>query len=341
MPVRVGINGFGRIGRNLFRAAKAAGADIDFVAVNDLTDNATLAHLLKYDSILGPYPGSVEVSQDGITVDGEDLKVLAETDPARLPWGDLGVDVVIESTGRFTDRENASKHLDGGARKVIISAPAKGEDITVCLGVNFDEYDPDSHHVISNASCTTNCLAPFAKVANDAVGIKHGLMTTIHAYTADQRLQDLPHKDLRRARAAALNLIPTSTGAAKAVGLVLPELNGKLHGFAVRAPVPTGSVVDLTFEAERETTVEELNDAFRRAAGTEGLRGILQYTEDPIVSTDIITNPHSSIVDAGLTAVIDGTLVKVVSWYDNEWGYSNRVVELAQKVLVGQAAAAS
>jgi glyceraldehyde 3-phosphate dehydrogenase len=340
MPVRVGINGFGRIGRNLFRAAKAANADIDFVAVNDLTDNTTLAHLLKYDSILGPYPGTVDKTDTGIVVDGDELRVLAETDPAKLPWDDLGVDVVIESTGRFTDRENASKHLDGGAQKVIISAPAKGEDITVCLGVNFDRYDPDQHHVISNASCTTNCLAPFAKVANDTVGIKHGLMTTIHAYTADQRLQDLPHKDLRRARAAALNLIPTSTGAAKAVGLVLPELQGRLHGFAIRAPVPTGSVVDLTFEAERETSVDELNDAFRSAAGSEGLQGILEYTEDPIVSTDIITNPHSSVVDGQLTAVIDGTLVKVVSWYDNEWGYSNRVVELAQRVLVPQAAAA-
>jgi glyceraldehyde 3-phosphate dehydrogenase len=339
MPVRVGINGFGRIGRNLFRAAKAAGADIDFVAVNDLTDNRTLGHLLKYDSILGPYPGTVEVTDDGLRVDGDEIRVLAETDPAKLPWGDLGVDVVIESTGRFTDRENAAKHLEGGAKKVIISAPAKGEDITVCLGVNFDQYDPDKHHVISNASCTTNCLAPFAKVAHETVGIKHGLMTTIHAYTADQRLQDLPHKDLRRARAAALNLIPTSTGAAKAVGLVLPELNGKLHGFAVRAPVATGSVVDLTFEAERETTVEELNEAFRAAAESDGLKGILQYTEDPIVSTDIITNPHSSIVDGLLTSVIDGTLVKVVSWYDNEWGYSNRLVELAQKVLVPAAAA--
>ena len=341
MPVRVGINGFGRIGRNLFRAAKAADADIEFVAVNDLTDNKTLAHLLKYDSILGPYPGTVEVTDTGIVVDGDELRVLAETDPAKLPWGELGVDVVIESTGRFTDRENASKHLDGGAQKVIISAPAKGEDITVCLGVNFDQYDPERHHVISNASCTTNCLAPFAKVANDTVGITHGLMTTIHAYTADQRLQDLPHSDPRRARAAALNLIPTSTGAAKAVGLVLPELNGKLHGFAVRAPVPTGSVVDLTFEASRETSADELNDAFRAAAGSSELKGILEYTEDPIVSTDIISNPHSSVVDGLLTAVIDGTLVKVVSWYDNEWGYSNRVVELAQKVLVPQAATAS
>jgi glyceraldehyde 3-phosphate dehydrogenase len=340
MPVRVGINGFGRIGRNLFRAAKAANADIDFVAVNDLTDTKTIAHLLKYDSILGPYPGEIEVTDTGIVVDGDELRVLAERDPSNLPWGELGVDVVIESTGFFTDRENASKHLDGGAKKVIISAPAKGEDITVCLGVNFDKYDPDQHHVISNASCTTNCLAPFAKIAHETVGIKHGLMTTIHAYTADQRLQDMPHSDLRRARAAALNLIPTSTGAAKAVGLVLPELNGKLHGFAVRAPVPTGSVVDLTFEANRETSAQELNDAFRGAAGGD-LQGILEYTEDPIVSSDIISNPHSSVVDGLLTSVIDGTLVKVVSWYDNEWGYSNRVVELAQKVLVPQAATAS
>jgi glyceraldehyde 3-phosphate dehydrogenase len=332
MPVRVGINGFGRIGRNLFRAAKAANADIDFVAVNDLTDNKTLGHLLKYDSILGPWAGSVEVTDTGLNVDGDELRVLAERDPGNLPWGDLGVDVVIESTGFFTDRENAAKHLAGGAKKVIISAPAKGEDITVALGVNFDQYDPDQHDVISNASCTTNCLAPFAKVANDTVGIKHGLMTTIHAYTQDQNLQDAPHKDLRRARAAAINLVPTSTGAAKAVGLVLPELNGKLHGFAIRAPVPTGSVVDLTFEANRETSVEELNDAFRTAAGGD-LKGILEYTEDPIVSSDIVSNPHSSIVDGLLTSVIDGTLVKVVSWYDNEWGYSNRCVELAQKVL--------
>jgi glyceraldehyde 3-phosphate dehydrogenase len=338
MSVRVGINGFGRIGRNLFRAAKETGADIDFVAVNDLTDAKTLAHLLKYDSILGPYPGTVEVDGSDILVDGDRLRVLAERDPAALPWGDLGADVVIESTGFFTDRENAAKHLAGGAKKVIISAPAKGEDITVVLGVNFDQYDPDSHDVISNASCTTNCLAPMAKVVNDAIGIRHGLMTTIHAYTADQRLQDMPHSDLRRARAAALNLVPTSTGAAKAVGLVLPELNGKLHGFAIRAPVPTGSVVDLTFEAQRETSKEEVNEALRSAAGSDGWSGILQYTEDPIVSSDIVKNPHSSIVDGLLTSVIDGTLVKVVSWYDNEWGYSNRVVDLAQQVLVGVAA---
>jgi glyceraldehyde 3-phosphate dehydrogenase len=334
MPVRVGINGFGRIGRNVFRAAKERGADIEWVAVNDLTDSKTLAHLLKYDSILGPFPGTVEATDTGILVDGEELRVLAERDPAALPWGDLGADVVIESTGLFTDRENAAKHLEGGAKKVIISAPATGPDVTVALGVNFDDaYDPDAHDVISNASCTTNCLAPVAKVLHEAVGIRHGLMTTIHAYTADQRLQDLPHKDLRRARAAAINLIPTSTGAAKAIGLVLPELDGKLHGVAVRAPVPTGSVVDLTVETERETSVEEINAAFRAKADTGPLEGILAYTEDPIVSSDIVKSAYSSVFDAGLTAVIDGTQAKVVAWYDNEWGYSNRVVEVVQRVL--------
>ncbi len=333
MPVRVGINGFGRIGRNLFRAAQKAGADIEWVAVNDLTDPATLAQLLKYDSILGPYPGAIEAGGDGIVVDGKPLKVMAERDPAALPWGDLGVDVVVESTGFFTKRPDAAKHLAGGAKKVIVSAPAGEPDVTVVLGVNFDQYDKAKHDVISNASCTTNCLAPFAKVVNDAIGIKHGLMTTIHAYTQDQNLQDAPHKDLRRARAAAINLVPTSTGAAKAVGLVLPELNGKLHGFAVRAPIPTGSMVDLTFEAEKATSVEEVNNAFRAAADQGDLTGVLQYTEDPLVSTDIVGNPYSSIVDGGLTAVLDGTLVKVVSWYDNEWGYSNRLVDLIQKVL--------
>ena len=332
MPVRVGINGFGRIGRNVFRAAMAARADIDWVAVNDLTDAQTLAHLLRYDSTLGRYPGTVEVDGEGLIVDGAPLRVLAQRDPGALPWGDLGVDVVIESTGFFTARAAAAKHLDGGANKVVISAPASGEDITVVLGVNFDRYSPSEHHVISNASCTTNCLAPMAKVLHETVGIRHGLMTTIHAYTADQRLQDMPHDDLRRARAAALNLVPTSTGAAKAVGLVLPELAGKLHGFAVRAPVPTGSLVDLTFEAARETSVEEINAALRGRADSGALAGILAYTEDPIVSTDIIGNPFSSIVDGGLTAVIDGTLVKAVSWYDNEWGYSNRVVELVQRL---------
>jgi glyceraldehyde 3-phosphate dehydrogenase len=333
MPVRVGINGFGRIGRNLFRAAQAKNADIDWVAVNDLTDPATLAQLLKYDSILGPYQGNIEVADDAIVVDGKPLKVLAERDPSALPWSDLGADVVVESTGFFTKRADAAKHLDAGAKKVIVSAPASDEDITVVLGVNFDKYDKDQHHVISNASCTTNCLAPVAKVVNDSIGIKHGLMTTIHAYTQDQNLQDAPHKDLRRARAAAINLVPTTTGAAKAVGLVLPELNGKLHGFAIRAPIPTGSVVDLTFEADRPTSVEEVNAAFKTAAADAAWAGILQYTEDPLVSTDIVTNPYSSIFDSGLTSVIDGTLVKVVSWYDNEWGYSNRLADLIQKVL--------
>ncbi len=338
MAVRVGVNGFGRIGRNVFRAAMARGGaaaqGIEWVAVNDLTDAQTLAHLLKYDSILGPYPGSVEVRGEAIVVDGIELEVLAERDPAALPWGDLGVDVVIESTGFFTAREDAAKHLAGGARKVVISAPATDPDATVVLGVNFDEvYDRDAHHVISNASCTTNCLAPVAKVLNDTVGIDHGLMTTIHAYTADQRLQDMPHKDLRRARAAAINLIPASTGAAKAIGLVIPELQGKLNGFAVRAPVPTGSVVDLTVQCSRETSAEELNAALKAAAESGPLAGFLSYTEDPIVSTDIVQSPFSSIVDAKLTSVMQGTMAKVIAWYDNEWGYSNRVVDLVTRVL--------
>jgi glyceraldehyde 3-phosphate dehydrogenase len=338
MPVRVGINGFGRIGRNVFRAAKARGEEaaqeIEWVAVNDLTDEATLAHLLKYDSILGPYPGTVSERDGALEVDGREIKVLAERDPGALPWGELGVDVVIESTGLFTDRDAASKHLAQGAKKVVISAPATDPDATVVLGVNFDEaYDPAKHQIVSNASCTTNCLAPVAKVVNDTVGIKHGLMTTIHAYTADQRLQDLPHKDLRRARAAAINLIPASTGAAKAIGLVIPALNGKLHGFAVRAPVPTGSVVDLTVECERATSVEEVNGALKAAAESGPLAGILRYTDDPIVSSDIVKSPYSSIVDSKLTAVLDATMLKVVAWYDNEWGYSNRVVDLVQKVL--------
>jgi glyceraldehyde 3-phosphate dehydrogenase len=332
MSVRVGINGFGRIGRNVLRAGLAKDTDIEWVAVNDITDNATLGHLFKYDSILGPYPGSVEVREDNLIIDDREVRVLAERDPAQLPWSDLGVDVVLESTGFFTKRPDAAKHIDAGAKKVVISAPATEPDLTMVLGVNDDQYDADRHDVISNAACTTNCLAPFAKVANEAVGIKHGLMTTIHAYTADQRLQDAPHRDLRRARAAAVNLVPTSTGAAKAVGLVLPELNGKLHGFAIRAPVITGSVVDLTFEADRETSADELNDAFK-AAADGALKGILRYTEDPIVSTDIIRDPHSSIVDGQLTSVIDDTLVKVVSWYDNEWGYSNRCVDLLTKLL--------
>jgi glyceraldehyde 3-phosphate dehydrogenase len=334
MPLRVGINGFGRIGRNVFRAAHEQGADIEWVAVNDLTDAKTLAHLLKYDSILGPFPGTVEQVDGGLRVDGKELKVLAERDPAALPWGDLGVDVVIESTGFFTKRADAAKHLAGGAKKVIISAPATEPDVTVALGVNFDEvYDKASHDVISNASCTTNCLAPVAKVVNDTVGIEHGLMTTIHAYTADQRLQDMPHSDLRRARAAAINLIPASTGAAKAIGLVVPDLNGKLNGFAVRAPVPTGSVVDLTVVCKRETTVEEINAALKAASESGPMKGILGYTEDPIVSGDIVKSPFSSIVDAQLTAVMQGTMLKVVAWYDNEWGYSNRVVDVVQRVL--------
>src|SRR6201992_1889925 len=334
MAVKVGINGFGRIGRNVFRAAQASGADLEFVAVNDLVDTATMAHLLKYDSILGRFPGTGEVEGDSIIIDGKELKVLSERDPAALGWGDLGVDVVIESTGFFTKRADAAKHIEAGAKKVIISAPATEPDVTVALGVNFDEaYDKDAHHVISNASCTTNCLAPLAKVLHESFGIEQGLMTTIHAYTADQRLQDMPHKDPRHSRAAALNLIPTSTGAAKAVGLVLPELNGKLNGFSMRAPVPTGSAVDLVFTTADPLTPEQINAALKAAA--EGpMKGILDYTEDPIVSTDIVTDPHSSIVDGLSTMVIgDGRMAKVISWYDNEWGYSNRCVELAGKVL--------
>jgi glyceraldehyde 3-phosphate dehydrogenase len=335
MAVRVGINGFGRIGRNVFRAAHESGADVEIVAVNDITDAGTLGHLLKYDSVFGPFPGEVSVSGDSLVVNGKDVKVLAERDPAALPWGDLGVDVVIESTGFFTKRADAAKHLEAGAKKVIISAPATEPDATVVLGVNFDDvYEPENHHVISNASCTTNCLAPVAKVLNDLVGIEKGLMTTIHAYTADQNLQDAPHKDLRRARAAAINLVPASTGAAKAIGLVIPELLGKMHGFAVRAPVPTGSVVDLTIVAARDTSVDEINETMLAQADTGAFTGILRYTDEPLVSSDIVKSPHSSIFDSQLTAVIQGNLVKVVAWYDNEWGYSNRVVDLAQKVLV-------
>jgi glyceraldehyde 3-phosphate dehydrogenase len=334
MTVRVGINGFGRIGRNVFRAAYEGGADIEWVAVNDLVDPPTIAHLLKYDSNYGPFPGLVEVTDGGFRVDRSEVRVLAERDPAALPWRELGVEVVIESTGLFTDRVGASKHLEAGAKKVVISAPATDPDVTVALGVNFDDaYDRERHQVISNASCTTNCLAPIAKVLHQAVGIKHGLMTTIHAYTADQRLQDMPHRDLRRARAAAINLIPASTGAAKAIGLVIPELNGKLHGMAVRAPVATGSVVDLTAEVERETSVDEVNAALRAAADEGPLRGLLTYTKDPIVSTDIIKNPASSVLDSLLTEVLEGTMVKLISWYDNEWGYSNRIAELVQRLL--------
>jgi glyceraldehyde 3-phosphate dehydrogenase len=334
MSVKVGINGFGRIGRNVFRAANAAGASLEFVAVNDLTDTGALANLLKYDSILGRFPGEVVAGEGSISIDGKDLKVLSERDPAALPWGDLGVDVVIESTGFFTARADAAKHLEAGAKKVIISAPAKEPDVTVALGVNFDTaYDPASHDIISNASCTTNCLAPLAKVLHEAFGIEQGLMTTIHAYTADQRLQDMPHSDPRRSRAAALNLIPTTTGAAKAVGLVLPELNGKLNGFSMRAPVPVGSAVDLVFTTPNPVDVDQINAALKAAADGP-MKGILAYTEDPIVSTDIVGDPHSSIIDAGGTMVIgDGRMAKVISWYDNEWGYSNRCVELAGKVL--------
>ena len=331
MTVRLGINGFGRIGRNFYRALTAAGADIELVAANDLGDKATMAHLLKYDTILGRYPGEVSVSDDGIRVNGKAIKILAERDPANLPWGDLGVEVVIESTGLFTKAAAARKHVEAGAKKVIISAPATDEDVTIVMGVNDDAYDASKHTIISNASCTTNCLGPLAKVLNDAVGIERGLMTTIHAYTQDQNLQDGPHKDLRRARAAALNIVPTSTGAAKAIGLVLPELKGKLDGYALRVPVPTGSATDLTVTTSRDTSVDEVKAAYRAAA--EGsLKGLLTYTEDPIVSSDIVTDPASCIFDAGLTKVI-GDQVKVVGWYDNEWGYSNRLVDIA--LLVG------
>ncbi|MDX6236397.1 MAG: hypothetical protein QOG10_1212 [Kribbellaceae bacterium] len=330
MTIRVGINGFGRIGRNFFRAVLASGADIELVGANDLTDNATLAHLLKYDSILGRLPHEAKATADEITVGGQTFKAFAERDPSKLPWGDLGADVVIESTGFFTDANKARAHIDGGAKKVIISAPAKNEDVTVVMGVNHESYDPAKHSIISNASCTTNCLAPMAKVLNDTVGIEKGLMTTIHAYTQDQNLQDGPHSDLRRARAAAINIVPTSTGAAKAIGLVLPELKGKLDGFALRVPIPTGSATDLTITARRETSVEEVNAALKAAA--EGpLKGILVYTEDEIVSSDIVTDPASCIFDAGLTKVI-GDQVKVVGWYDNEWGYSNRLVDLVKLV---------
>ena len=333
MTIRVGVNGFGRIGRNFWRAAAAqkasGGTDIEIVAVNDITDPATLAHLLRYDSILGRLGQDVTASGDAISIDGAPMKVLAVRDPAELPWKDLGVDVVVESTGLFTKREAAAKHLDAGAKKVIISAPATGEDITVVMGVNHDAYD-GSQTIISNASCTTNCLAPMAKVLDDSFGIQRGLMTTIHAYTQDQNLQDGPHKDLRRARAAALNIVPTSTGAAKAIGLVLPQLKGKLDGYALRVPTPTGSATDLTVTVGRDTSVDEVNGALREAADGP-LNGILRYTEDPIVSTDIVTDPASCILDAGLTKVI-GNQVKIVGWYDNEWGYSNRLVDVVGMV---------
>jgi glyceraldehyde 3-phosphate dehydrogenase len=332
VTIRVGINGFGRIGRNFFRAALAQNADLEVVGFNDLGDTATIAHLLKYDSILGRLGRPVEVTGDGISVDGKTIRAFAERDPAALPWGDVGADVVIESTGFFTDGEKARAHLTGGAKKVIISAPAKNDDVTIVMGVNDGDYDAAQHDVVSNASCTTNCLAPMAKVIHDSFGIKQGLMTTIHAYTQDQNLQDAPHKDLRRARAAALNIVPTSTGAAKAIGLVLPDLKGKLDGYALRVPIPTGSATDLTVVVSRETSVEEVNEALRVAA--EGpLKGVLSYCTDPIVSSDIVTDPASCIFDSGLTKVI-GDQVKVVGWYDNEWGYSNRLVDVVE--LVGR-----
>jgi glyceraldehyde 3-phosphate dehydrogenase len=331
VAIRVGINGFGRIGRNYLRAALAKGTELEIVAVNDLSDPKSLAHLLKYDSVTGRLPQEVSVDGQNIVVGGNIIKVLAERNPADLPWGELGVDIVIESTGRFTDAEAAKAHITAGAKKVLISAPATGDAATFVIGVNEHLYDPEIHHIISNASCTTNCLAPFAKVFNDNFGIENGLMTTVHAYTADQNLQDGPHGDLRRARAAALNIVPSSTGAAKAIGLVLPELKGKLDGYALRVPVPTGSITDLTLVSKTDVTVEQIQAAYKAAAASGPMKGILKYTEDEIVSSDIVTDPHSSIVDAGLIKVI-GRTVKISSWYDNEWGYSNRLVELTELV---------
>ena len=332
MAIRVGINGFGRIGRQVLRAAKEQGvADLDFVAVNDLTDTRTLAHLFKYDSIHGTYGGDVAVGKESIIVDGDDIRILTHKDPAALPWKDLGVDVVLESTGRFTSAPDAQKHIDAGARKVIISAPAKGEDITIVMGINSDKYDPARHHIISNASCTTNCLVPMVKVVRDNFGFVHGAMLTVHSYTNDQQILDLPHKDLRRARAAALSMIPTTTGAAKATSLVIPEVKGKIDGMSIRVPTPDVSFTDLTVEVERSTTVTDVNAVFRAAA--EGaLEGILQYTEEELVSSDFIGNPHSCILDAKTTNVIDGTLVKVSGWYDNEWGYASRCVDMLRFV---------
>jgi glyceraldehyde 3-phosphate dehydrogenase len=330
MTVKIGINGFGRIGRNFFRAAKKKGAGIDFVAVNDITDAATLAHLLKYDSVLGNLDAEIKATEEGIGVDGDEFRVIAERDPAALPWKELGVEIVIESTGLFTDRESAEKHLAAGAQKVIISAPAKGEDITIVLGVNGERYEPDEHHVISNASCTTNCVVPLASVLDDAFGIDRALMTTCHAYTNDQNLLDLPHKDLRRARAAAINIVPASTGAAKATSLAIPKLKGKMDGMAFRVPVPDGSVTDLVCLLDREASAEQINEAFREAADNR-LKGILKYTEDPLVSSDIVGDAHSCVFDSLSTMAI-GNLVKVIGWYDNEWGYSNRLVDLTELV---------
>jgi glyceraldehyde 3-phosphate dehydrogenase len=335
MATRVAINGFGRTGRATLRAAYEREADLEIVAINDLTDVATLANLLRHDTVFGAFAGRVDVAGSELGIDGRPVAVLAEPDPANLPWSDLGVDLVIESSGRFRDREGASKHIAAGARKVLISAPAKDPDVTVALGVNFDEvYDADKHHIISNASCTTNCLAPVAKTLHEAVGIKHGLMTTVHAYTSDQNLQDGPHKDMRRARAAAVNMLPTSTGAAKALGSVVPELAGRMHGYAMRVPIPTGSVVDLTVEVERPTTVEEINGIFAEAADRAPLAGILSYSEEPLVSSDIVKSPFSAVFDSEFTSVIDETCVKVLAWYDNEWGYASRLGELAELALV-------
>jgi glyceraldehyde 3-phosphate dehydrogenase len=329
MAIRVGINGFGRIGRQVLRAAKEQGvADLDFIAVNDLTDTKTLAHLFKYDSVHRTYDGDVSKSANGISVDGDEIRVFAEKDPAALPWKDLGVEIVLESTGRFTKAEDARKHITGGAKKVIISAPAKGEDITIVMGVNSDKYDASQHHIVSNASCTTNCLVPMVKVIRDAFGFKHGSMVTIHSYTNDQNILDLPHKDLRRARAAAMSMIPTTTGAAKATSLVIPEVKGKIDGIAIRVPTPDVSFTDLTVEVERAVTVEEVNAAFKAAAASGPLQGFLAYSEEELVSSDYIGNPHSCILDAKSTNVVDGTLVKVSGWYDNEWGYASRCVDL-------------
>jgi glyceraldehyde 3-phosphate dehydrogenase len=340
MVTRIAINGFGRVGRAAFRAAYERELPIEWVAINDLADPEMLAHLLKYDSVYGRFPGRVEVRGTELLVDGDAIPIYGEADPVSLPWDELGADVVLEATGRFRSRDEAARHLDAGARKIIVSAPAKQPDATVVLGVNFDaDYNAERHHVISNASCTTNCLAPVAKLLHESLGIRHGLMTTIHAYTADQRLIDLPHKDFRRARAAGLNLVPTSTGAAKAIGVVIPELEGKLHGFAVRAPVPTGSLVDLTVEVATPTSVELVNAVFATRANVGDLDGILEYSEEALVSSDVIKSPYSAIFDAGLTSVVGETQVKVVAWYDNEWGYSNRLVELAGKVLVEEPAA--
>ena len=332
MAIRVGINGFGRIGRQVVRAAKEQGSDLDFIAVNDLTDTKTLAHLFKYDSVHRTYQGDVRAGEKSVIIDGDEIAVLSEKDPAKLPWKDLGVDIVLESTGRFTDAAQAKAHITGGAKKVIISAPAKGEDITLCMGVNHEKYDPARHHIISNASCTTNCLVPMVKVVRDRFGFRHGSMTTVHSYTNDQNILDLPHKDLRRARAAAVSMIPTTTGAAKATSLVIPEVKGKIDGIAIRVPTPDVSFVDLVVEVERQTTVDEVNAAFRAAAASGPLKGIIDYTEVELVSVDFIGNPFSCVLDAKSTNVIDGTLVKVCGWYDNEWGYASRCVDVLAMV---------